>query len=117
MLTLDPLREQAHRLLMRLLARDGQLNAALSQYESCRQILAGELGVEPAVETTQLYQRITAAKQNERQSLPTPTTPFIGREAELAQISQQLDQPECRLGMKRCFQNLLGEEMVMTSKL
>ena len=37
LITLDPLREQAHRLLMRLLARDGQFNAALAQYESCCQ--------------------------------------------------------------------------------
>ncbi|MCP4421306.1 MAG: hypothetical protein GY805_32245, partial [Chloroflexi bacterium] len=97
LLTLDPLREQAHRLLMRLLARDGQLNAALAQYESCRHILADELAVEPATETTQLQQRIAAAKQNQQKPLPSPITPFMGRKTELTQISQRLDQPNCRL--------------------
>ncbi|MCB9007330.1 MAG: tetratricopeptide repeat protein [Ardenticatenaceae bacterium] len=96
LLTLDPLREQAHRLLMRLLVRDGQHNAALAQYESCRQILADELAVEPAEETTRLYQRIAAAKQRQQPPLPTPASPFVGRDAELAAISQQLDQPNCR---------------------
>ncbi|WP_420632396.1 ATP-binding protein [Candidatus Leptofilum sp.] len=94
---LDPLREQAHRLLMRLLARDGQHNAALAQYESCRTILEEELGVEPATETTQLQQRIQAAKQATPSPLPMPATPFVGRQSELAFISQTLDQPNCRL--------------------
>lgn len=30
-------------------------------------------------------------------NLPTPLTPFVGREMELAQISAHLEQPECRL--------------------
>ena len=97
LLNLDPLREQAHRLLMRLLARDKQYNAALAQYENCCQILADELGVEPAQETTRLYQRIAAAKQNSHQPLPAPITPFVGRESELSLLSQRLDQPDCRL--------------------
>ena len=50
-LALDPLQEAAHRHLMRLLTLSGQRNAALTQYEICRQILADELGVEPAAET------------------------------------------------------------------
>ena len=97
LLFLDPLREQAHRLLMRLLTREGQYNAALAQYDSCCQILVDELGVEPAAETTQLYHRIAAAKQSSHQTLPTSITPFMGREAELTLISQQLDLPDCRL--------------------
>jgi DNA-binding SARP family transcriptional activator len=55
---LDPCREQAHRQLMRLLALSGQRSAALTQYETCRRLLAEELGVEPAAETTNLYERI-----------------------------------------------------------
>jgi DNA-binding SARP family transcriptional activator len=41
---------------MRVLARKGQRSAALAQYERCRQVLADELGVEPSIETTALYQ-------------------------------------------------------------
>lgn len=97
LLALDPLREQAHRLLMRLLARDGQFNAALAQYDSCRQILSDELGVEPANETRRLQQRIVAAKEREQPALPAPVTPFVGRQVELAQVSELLDEPTCRL--------------------
>jgi DNA-binding SARP family transcriptional activator len=64
---LDPWHEDAHRHLMRLLALGGQRGAALAQYETCRRILAQELGVAPAVETTQLYERI-------RDETFTPTT-------------------------------------------
>ena len=55
---LDPWREKAHRQLMRLLALNGQRGAALAQYESCRSLLAEELGVEPGEETTKLYEQI-----------------------------------------------------------
>jgi len=48
---LDPLREQAHRRLMRLLANNGQRSQGLKQYELCSNILQKELGVEPDVRT------------------------------------------------------------------
>jgi adenylate cyclase len=57
-LELDPWRETAHQKVMRLLARSGQRGAALAQYESCRRLLAEELGVEPAAETTRLFEQI-----------------------------------------------------------
>jgi DNA-binding SARP family transcriptional activator len=41
-------REDAHRYLMTALALNGQRGAALSHYETCRQIMMDELGVEPA---------------------------------------------------------------------
>ena len=55
---LAPLDEGAHRQLMSALALGGQRNAALAQYEACRRLLADELGVEPAAETTALYHSI-----------------------------------------------------------
>ena len=45
LLEIDPLLEEAHRQLMRLLAYDGQRGAALAQYEACRRVLGDELGV------------------------------------------------------------------------
>jgi DNA-binding SARP family transcriptional activator len=57
-LELDPLREDAHRRLMRLLASQGQRAAALAHYAACCQILRDQLGVEPDPETLLLYQRI-----------------------------------------------------------
>jgi WD40 repeat protein len=62
LLELDPLMEDAHRQMMRLLAYSGQRGAALEQYETCRAILERELGVEPVAETTALYEHIVAGK-------------------------------------------------------
>ena len=59
-LALEPWNEEMHRCLMQVQARDGQRGAALAQYERCRHILVKELGVEPAAETTRLYERICA---------------------------------------------------------
>ncbi|MGD2178227.1 MAG: BTAD domain-containing putative transcriptional regulator, partial [Anaerolineae bacterium] len=55
---LEPWREEAHQQLMRVLALSGQRGAALAQYETCRRLLAEELGVGPAPETTRLYEQI-----------------------------------------------------------
>lgn len=57
-LTLDPMREEAHRQAMRLYAWIGQRNAALHQYRDCVRILEQELGVAPLAETTELYEAI-----------------------------------------------------------
>jgi ABC-type oligopeptide transport system substrate-binding subunit/DNA-binding SARP family transcriptional activator len=54
----DPLREDAHRLAMRVFCRLGQRNAALEQYRRCQQIVQRELGAEPMLETTELHQAI-----------------------------------------------------------
>jgi predicted ATPase/DNA-binding SARP family transcriptional activator/TolA-binding protein len=97
LLALEPWREEAHRQLMTLLARSGQQSAALAQYETCRRILAEELGVEPLPETQALYQRLKTRREASPHNLPPQTTPFVGRQAELAQIAHQLDQADCRL--------------------
>lgn len=57
-LELEPWDESAHRQLMRSLVLSGQRSAALAQYETCRRLLAEELGVEPGEETTRLYEQI-----------------------------------------------------------
>ena len=60
LLDLDPLSEPACRQLMRVLARSDQRSAALEVYETCRRVLATELGVAPAVETVTLAEQIRA---------------------------------------------------------
>ncbi len=55
---LEPWSEEAHRDLMLLLALSGRRAAALSQYETCRRILAEELNVEPSTETNRIYEQI-----------------------------------------------------------
>jgi DNA-binding SARP family transcriptional activator/predicted ATPase len=106
-LELDSLREPAHRQLMRALMGQGQRSAALNHYQSCVAILREELGVEPDIETQQLVQTIEAETftltpgqhqtTNQLYVLPENTTPFIGREAELAQLAQRLNEQQYRL--------------------
>ena len=48
----DPLREDAHRRLIRLYADAGRRADALRQYETCVRALREELGVDPLIETT-----------------------------------------------------------------
>jgi predicted ATPase/DNA-binding SARP family transcriptional activator len=97
LLALEPWQEEGHRQLMTLLARSGQQSAALAHYETCRQILAEELGVEPLPETQALYHRLRTRREARPHNLPPQTTPFVGRQAELAQIAHHLDQADCRL--------------------
>jgi DNA-binding SARP family transcriptional activator len=100
---LEPWYEAAHRQWMRALASGGQRAAALAQYESCRRILAEELDVEPSAETTALYRGIReggdvgALAQAPSRDLPIPLAPLIGREAELVEIDERLQDPACRL--------------------
>lgn len=58
----DPLNEAAHRRLMTMLTASGRSDAALRQFESCRQALAQQLGVEPDAETRQLASRIRSSR-------------------------------------------------------
>jgi DNA-binding SARP family transcriptional activator/TolB-like protein len=72
-LSLDPLREDAHRCVMRSLAALGQRASALRHYETARQLLAEELGVEPEEETLELYQFIARGNgRTQEMSGPAP---------------------------------------------
>jgi len=104
-LELDPWREEAHCQLIRLLALDGQRSAALAHYETCRNILAEEFGVEPSPKTRDLYEQIRTGKVKLQiepaaqlparsvQNLPLPLTPFLGRKKELAELDRMLATP------------------------
>lgn len=113
LLTIEPWHEESQRQLMKLLALNGQRTDALAQYETCRRLLAAELGVEPSAETTALYQQIkndtvttarspihvstSAPYHPSPHNLPTQLTPFIGRKAEITHLRKQLLDPNCRL--------------------
>ncbi len=97
LLALDEWREEAHGQLMLALARSGQRSAALAQYKRCRQLLQTELGVEPAVETTALYERLKTALAAPRHNLPAAITGFVGRTEEIAALRRLLVAPETRL--------------------
>jgi DNA-binding SARP family transcriptional activator/predicted ATPase len=72
----DPLREAAHRELMRLYHLLGRSEAALEQFAALRDLLAEELGVPPAPATVALYQEIVAALEDAAPPhLPVATLP------------------------------------------
>lgn len=52
---MDPWQERGQRQLIQLLALSGQREAALGQYEVCRQLLHTELGATPSKQTYELY--------------------------------------------------------------
>ncbi len=104
---LDPLREAAHRRLMNALAQDNRRPEALAHYATCQALLAEELGIAPAPETTALYEQIRVARSGtvgdrpqrggekpQRQTLETwslgPPLPFVGRSRELVRLEEAL---------------------------
>ncbi|MCG8347323.1 MAG: tetratricopeptide repeat protein [Chloroflexales bacterium] len=116
LLSIDPLREEAHRQHMVLLALSGQRAAALERYEMCRRLLHDEIGIDPDEETTKLHQRILAGDLTGNQvssvslvssvssttaraiyHLPALLAPFIGRAQELAYVVERICAPGCRL--------------------
>lgn len=105
---LAPWQEEAHQQLMRLLALGGQRSAALAQYETCCRLLQAELGVDPAVETTALFEQIEAGtlETSSPAPIPSPQLPaflngvqkepssdgpvFVARRRELARLDEHL---------------------------
>jgi DNA-binding SARP family transcriptional activator len=63
--SLEPLREDAHRLLMQAYTQAGNRALALKQYRTCTDILMRELGVKPMAETAQLAARLHGDRQND----------------------------------------------------
>jgi predicted ATPase/DNA-binding SARP family transcriptional activator len=116
-LALEPWQEEAHRQVMRFLALSGQRSAALTQYETCRRLLAKELGVQSGAETIKLYEAIrdgtleigqaTARPEpvvleltippRRKHNLPLQLTSFVGREQEIAGVQALVGKAQGRL--------------------
>jgi predicted ATPase/DNA-binding SARP family transcriptional activator len=101
LLAYDPLRESAYRQLMRVLANADQLSGALDAYETCRRVLATELGLAPTIETMTLVAQIRARAPFEahamQTALPPVLTRFFGRQHECARLVKLLSGREARL--------------------
>jgi TolB-like protein/Tfp pilus assembly protein PilF len=87
-LALDPLRETAHRALMRLYADMGDRALALRQYQACRDVLKAELSVAPETKTQRLCGEIRhehraahldagVVEAERREAPPLPNKPSI----------------------------------------
>jgi len=91
-----PSRERLWRLLVLALYRDERQADALAAYRRAREMLAGELGLEPGEELRRLELAVlrqevpapTAARHN----LPAPLTSFVDREQALARLERLLGQ-------------------------
>jgi predicted ATPase len=84
----DPTDESAHRTLIAALDRAGDRVGAVSAYETCRTVLADQLGIDPSGETVAVYLaalRSSAAVTVGR--LPEHQSTFVGREDELGELA------------------------------
>jgi DNA-binding SARP family transcriptional activator/predicted negative regulator of RcsB-dependent stress response len=95
---LDPLREDAHRRLMRLLYLAGDRAAALRAFDRCEQQLKHELGTRPSPDTLALLATIEAAA-------PEPTTPTL-RQAARRTLPAALMRPPRMVGRQAEFERL-----------
>jgi DNA-binding SARP family transcriptional activator/Tfp pilus assembly protein PilF len=112
-----PLREHLHALLMLALYRDGRQAEALAAYQRARRVLVDELGAEPGSELSELHRQILVTDRVLAhpeageflpgmarppgagpaavvpRELPGPVAQFVGRAAELAELTRMLELP------------------------
>jgi len=108
----DPLLEESHQALIRLLAQSGQAAAARRQYDALARLLARELNAEPSPATRALMAQVRQAADASPfpsltppaptallrvAPLPVPLTTFHGREAAVAELTAFLSDPVTRL--------------------
>lgn len=88
----DAADEDAHLALMRAHVRRGDHRAALRQFERMDRMLRRELGMAPSAEATQLRDHALAALGDAIDDEPrAATSPFVGRDTELAALERRLD--------------------------
>jgi DNA-binding SARP family transcriptional activator len=91
-LSLDPIREDIHREMMKLYLESGQRPLAARQYEICRLTLANELGILPIEETQALYIQIfPEAQQGHLPAAPEEPLNFEQALGQLREASQTID--------------------------
>ncbi|WP_051724045.1 BTAD domain-containing putative transcriptional regulator [Micromonospora chokoriensis] len=87
-----PLRERSRGQLMRALAALGRPAEALAEFEEARHTLAEQLGVDPSAELAAIHLAVLrgADRPAAEPGLPSQLTTFVGREAELKRVGEQL---------------------------
>jgi len=95
LLAIDPLYEPGHQQMMQLYLQTGNRAAALRQYETLRQLLVDELGIDPAPETQALHLELLKVDEPAPApiSAPGPAKPigryrFVGRRRELSLLTE-----------------------------
>ena len=95
-------RESAYRHIMVYHSWASERDMAIRVYEECVEILREYLDVEPSTETQVIYGHILSDKLPKPapfvpNNLPESTTSFVGREEELIELGEKLQDPKCRL--------------------
>jgi len=98
----DPLREEAHRALMRLYHLLGRTDDALRAFAQCRALLDTELGIEPEAETLSLYEDLRALQQRRTgagtrnqaavEASILQDVPLVGRADARAELMEAIEQ-------------------------
>ena len=83
LLRAEPLREDAHRRLIRLYDSAGDKARAVAAYHECASVLERELGIQPSPPTKAAYEAVLV---RERTTTETPIAPFVARAAERARL-------------------------------
>ena len=102
----DPVQEEAHCDIIRLLAASGQAAAALRQYEELKRLLSKEFGALPSPAAEFLVDQIRKTKTVTQPAprlarrvapLPAPLTRLFGRDVEIERVRQTVLTGETRL--------------------
>ncbi len=97
LLSRDPLREDSHRAVMRLLVQASEPAQALEHYQRFAAFLEREMGLEPSVAMQEFVRAITVGSRRPNQPEPavppTPkglnTPPLVGRESAWAELARE----------------------------
>lgn len=98
---LEPMREDAHRLLMRAFSAAGRSSEALQQYEECARLLKSELGVAPDAETQALARSIKSAALPSRHEVALANGPRTAVEPTAAPLPEARPEAEHRAVPRR----------------
>lgn len=104
LVALDPLREDAHRLLMRLLYERGDRVGALRQYQICADTLQHQLQIEPDASTKALFDEI---KQDEADSRIRSADESVEQPKD-----EEAPSPISRTAMRRWFVPVVAASVV-----
>jgi DNA-binding SARP family transcriptional activator len=89
--SLDPLREEAHREVMRLYLASGRASSALRQYQELERVLRDELDTTPGPESRELLQRVRDAAAAPPTSAPVRPSAQIPPPAPLPSVPLALE--------------------------
>lgn len=95
----EPIRESIHREIMRIYLETGQRTLAVRQYETCREVLAKELKLDPMEETQALYAQ---ALQGQYQlAMAMPQDKLHEALTQLSLVAKNLDATQQQLRLIR----------------